>query len=78
MVEAATGSIPLPLYQPEVVDTTAVFTEELNVSLGIFGVRQKVQNVRAGSPKAFRVAFFVADLRDGYLGPPADMQRPSC
>lgn len=42
------GSIPLPLYQPEVVDTAAVFTDELNVTIGIFGVRQKEGGINMG------------------------------
>ncbi|CAJ1433355.1 unnamed protein product [Effrenium voratum] len=42
------GSIPLPLYQPEVVDTTAVYTDDLNVTIGIFGVRQKEGGIRMG------------------------------
>lgn len=42
------GSIPLPLYQPEVVDVTAEFTENLNVTLGIFGIRQKEGGLNMG------------------------------
>lgn len=34
------GSIPMPLYQPEVVDESAYWTDRLNVSVQILGLRQ--------------------------------------
>eukprot|EP00972_Heterocapsa_arctica_P063181 9321876-Heterocapsa_arctica.AAC.1 len=34
------GSIPLPLYQPELVDTSATHTDVFNMSIPILGVRQ--------------------------------------
>ncbi|CAE8735279.1 unnamed protein product, partial [Polarella glacialis] len=40
------GSIPLPLFQPEVLDVFATNTDFLNISLYIYGVRQSVGGIR--------------------------------
>eukprot|EP00931_Biecheleriopsis_adriatica_P116156 TRINITY_DN91835_c0_g1_i1.p1 TRINITY_DN91835_c0_g1~~TRINITY_DN91835_c0_g1_i1.p1 ORF type:complete len:1557 (-),score=292.39 TRINITY_DN91835_c0_g1_i1:19-4689(-) len=42
------GTIPLPLYQPEVIDINAEFTDFLNLSLRVFGIKQKVGGVKTG------------------------------
>jgi len=36
------GSIPLPMYQPEIIDDLATETDVLNITIKIFGVRQRV------------------------------------
>jgi len=42
------GSIPLPMYQPEVVDKDAVVTRDLNVTLPILAVRKMIRHPDLG------------------------------
>lgn len=42
------ASVPLPFYQPEVVDASRVYTNDLNVSLTIIAVLETVRAVESG------------------------------
>eukprot|EP00930_Biecheleria_cincta_P021566 TRINITY_DN15952_c0_g1_i2.p1 TRINITY_DN15952_c0_g1~~TRINITY_DN15952_c0_g1_i2.p1 ORF type:complete len:1446 (-),score=169.12 TRINITY_DN15952_c0_g1_i2:94-4431(-) len=43
------GTIPLPIYQPEFEDIFATHTDNLNLTLRIFGIRQKVDGIIKGA-----------------------------
>lgn len=42
------GSVPLPMFQPEVVDKDAFFTKKLNVSVPIMGIRRLIRHPDLG------------------------------